>query len=533
MTEFGKLEAVKDEVIFRPGMWWVVAILVVVANITVYEVGFGIGMAMSLITAAWGFWWLLPESKKNKWTLGIAAVATVFGLGIGLRANGFVQSYDLVVSVVCVGMLLLVLINEKLDLDISRWMGSLWRVFIDSFVHTGMLFGRKYTSADVSGSRFVAAIKIAAIAVTLLVIFGVLLGNADPNFAKMLEELVNQMFGRIVFSVMVVVGTTWWLTHNLKHDEKHEGFSWLAFWEMIIPVGLVAIMVGGFLCFQTKYLFTTHEAFVKFPESYSDYVRRGFFELIAAALIGGTLAYGVWHKVRRQMNLQHKVIAQTLNVVWIAEIGLLLMSAWWRNMLYIQAYGFTRTRLIGEGFLIWVGGVMVGLLVTVIIKKITEKWLWVSMATMTILVGGYFNLVNMDMKIANRQPVRVGVAGGDYFYLANLSADAVVAWADVIKSAKSNQGNDREATSMSLALRTIYYKANALEEKYGTPEGFDIRKFNLAEYRAYVYMTRHSDLFYKNLEWQMQEYERREDPTERSYILNDFDYPFVNVVLRD
>jgi hypothetical protein len=195
----------------------------------------------------------------------------------------------------------------------------------------------------------------------LLVVFGGLLGAADAEFAKQLQKIFDQLAGRVVMSTVITVMLVWWLSWKVEVSEKVDR-AWLGFWEIVVPVGLVAIMVGAFLGFQTKYLFASHQAFAAFPESYSEYVRKGFFELLIAVTIGGVLAYVVWHREVGQAHEKLKMVARVLNGVWLVEIGLLLVSAYWRDQMYIQVYGFTRTRLIGEGFLVWLAGILLAML---------------------------------------------------------------------------------------------------------------------------------------------------------------------------
>jgi hypothetical protein len=519
-----------------------VGVAVVAANLLGYEMRWGLGWMMVNVVLAWGVWLMLPKSKRGWGEHGLAIVASIFAVLVGFRANGFVQSYNIVVVAMCTGMLTIRLITENWEWSLENFLRVGWKMFIDSWRHGRLMVGG--VKVDKSRERFVGLLRMVTITGVLLVVFGGLLGAADAEFAKQLQKIFDQLAGRVVMSTVITVMLVWWLSWKVEVSEKVDR-AWLGFWEIVVPVGLVAIMVGAFLGFQTKYLFASHQAFAAFPESYSEYVRKGFFELLIAVTIGGILAYVVWHREVGQAHEKLKMVARVLNGVWLVEIGLLLVSAYWRDQMYIQVYGFTRTRLIGEGFLVWLAGILLAMLVTVMQRKLNEKILLGTVAGMTILVGGYFNGINMDMKIVSQEPKRFMET--DYFYLANLSSDGVEGWEKVINGAKDAVGytsqsdqvdkNDYEvwkkrSTGVSLALKTIKIKRDELVSRYKELGKIEWREFNWSDYQAYKHMTKKESLFFTGLDALAEQVDDYEDIYYRGWILHDFEYPFVDVRLK-
>src|SRR5690606_14477966 len=94
----------------------------------------------------------------------------------------------------------------------------------------------------------------------------------------------------------------------------------------------------------------------------SQYVRKGFIELLTATFFGGLLSYVIALMSHQEEKKEKSWQLQGLNTVLIVELGFLLGSAWKRNAMYMDVYGLTRVRLIGELFLLWLAGFLALLL---------------------------------------------------------------------------------------------------------------------------------------------------------------------------
>ena len=85
-----------------------------------------------------------------------------------------------------------------------------------------------------------------------------------------------------IISTIVGWVVLWLTTQGFKNGEKEvEVLGWLSGNELASAVVILEVLFGGFLVVQAKYLFASHEVFATLGLTYSDYVRQGFFQLIA------------------------------------------------------------------------------------------------------------------------------------------------------------------------------------------------------------------------------------------------------------
>ncbi|MCU0702313.1 MAG: DUF4173 domain-containing protein, partial [Myxococcaceae bacterium] len=152
--------------------------------------------------------------------------------------------------------------------------------------------------------------------------------------------------------------------------------------------------------------------------TYSEYARRGFWELLLVAAIVLMALLSVPR--RTQLSTAATVVAlnATATALVVATVPMLL-SAVNRMMLYEDAYGFTRQRLFSQVICVTLGLLMVWRAITL--------WTWPrrfavgAVATVTGVLA-LFNAMNPDALIARKNVERSGVL--DALYLRGLSADA-------------------------------------------------------------------------------------------------------------
>ena len=85
----------------------------------------------------------------------------------------------------------------------------------------------------------------------------------------------------------------------------------------------------------------------------AEYARRGFFELVtAAALVVPVLLVAEWATLRE--GPKQETSFRALATVLVLLVGVLLVSALQRMLLYVQAFGLTEQRLYTTAFMVWV-----------------------------------------------------------------------------------------------------------------------------------------------------------------------------------
>ena len=198
--------------------------------------------------------------------------------------------------------------------------------------------------------------------------------------------------------------------------------------EWLVPVLLVDAVFAVFVAAQLSVLFGGHDYVQRTTGlTYADYVHQGFGQLTVATLLtllvvwaashwaGDTLADRVW--LRASLG---GLCALTLVVVG---------SALYRMHLYQEAYGFTQLRLLVDVFEGWLGLLVLAVAVAGLVR-------WGVWLPRFALISGVVALlgvaaINPDAWIAERNLDRYADSGRvDWYFLRNLSADAVPAFRD-------------------------------------------------------------------------------------------------------
>ncbi len=416
------------------GFAWAAGGVVLIYNIFIHDIlsnahyhpGIGIGLFMSGI--AFAFWKLLPKEKRNAVTHISALLASISFLAIAFRANGFVHSLDMLLGFAALFVLWTqhALPNAWVRLG---WLLKTAIINISRAVdHVFTLIQSVFQIRKIDKSPALSALKTGFITLVVLVIFLNLLSEADPIFAQMVQTFREQIWGRGVLSILMILVFTFAMSFKLrKPAESEKNISWLNFQDLFWPTLTSSLLFGLFGFVQWKYLFAGAEHFQALDMTYSEYVRKGFMELLVAILFGGLLNH-ITALVARDADGKSKKILQILNSILIVELVALLASAWLRNNLYIETYGITRIRIAGEVLLAWLGALLAGIMIFNWVRKVEEKQIFIWMSVFSIGAIGILNVINMDMKIANT-PSSTGEM--DYFYVAHLSTDAAPAWATI------------------------------------------------------------------------------------------------------
>lgn len=197
---------------------------------------------------------------------------------------------------------------------------------------------------------------------------------------------------------------------------------------IVINILLLSILIVYtlFVFIQFKYLF----AGSALPDNlnYSEYARRGFFELIFLSVLNvGLILITIFLFKEKIYNQKDKWASITkLFMIYLCILTfIMLISSFYRMNLYDQEYGFTRLRVLVYGFLIFES---IGLLMTLIFI-VNPKF---NIIAVYMIIGLCYylclNIVQIDYIIAKRN-VDMYFAGEidslDMDYLMkNLSVDA-------------------------------------------------------------------------------------------------------------
>jgi len=281
----------------------------------------------------------------------------------------------------------------------------------------------------------------------LVLIFALLFASADPIFRRGFEDVMGFRLdlGALPGRVLFVAGIAWLVAGLLAVAARGlpavEAASLgaaapptaIGFERSLGPVEAMVVLVavdaivGLFVGLQLAYLFGGLDTLAVAGMTYSDYARRGYFELVAAAaLAGAVLVFLEYQVVRRPV----AYVAAALALVALTLV--VLASAVLRLQLYQDAYGWTELRLYVAVSII----AMAATLVTLAVFLATDRTRWLGhvMAVIGLIALIGLNVVAPAAFVAERNLARVidpslvppdGEADLDASYLAVLPDDAI------------------------------------------------------------------------------------------------------------
>jgi len=287
------------------------------------------------------------------------------------------------------------------------------------------------------------------LAIPLVLIFAVLFASADPIFNRGFEDLMTfsidlgDLPGRIVFALAVA-----WLACGLlsiaarglpELERSSLGAAvragslarerLLGTTEALVVLVAIDLIVGLFVGLQLAYLFGGLDTLAAAGMKYSDYARRGYFELVAAAALAGGILVALEYQVTRR---SRPYLALAIGLVGLTIV--VLASAALRLKLYQDAYGWTELRLYVAVSI----AAMAVTLAALAAFLATDRTRWLGHAMVVIglisLIG--LNLLAPAAFVAERNVARVidpslvppdGEISLDADYLAVLPDDAIPA----------------------------------------------------------------------------------------------------------
>ncbi len=277
------------------------------------------------------------------------------------------------------------------------------------------------------------------LAVPVLLLFGALLASADPIFGQGLEDFFQfikiENLPENLFRLSYILVIAYFLTGIYLHafftssDDKLIGVEkplvkrFLGFTEAAIVLGSVNLLFMAFVGVQFRYFFGGQKNIHLTGYTYSEYARRGFTELVLVAFFSLLLFLAlsaITQRVSKSQRTAFSALGATLTIL----VGVILVSAYQRLLLYEQAYGFTRLRTYTHVFILWLGVLLAVLLVLELIGKLRTF----TLGSILVAVGFGFtlNLLPVDGFIARQNILRAQEGAAlDSSYLLSLSLDSV------------------------------------------------------------------------------------------------------------
>lgn len=274
------------------------------------------------------------------------------------------------------------------------------------------------------------------ITIPLLMIVLAFLSSADMMFSYYVEQFFSKLnfFDNVPISnalshiILVFIFTLYFFSFVWSFSERNElptyGDSNFAISSVTIsiPLSMLNIIYLLFSIVQFSYLYGNGQLRLPDGFTYAEYARRGFFELVAVAVINFTIILiGLGNtKASSEKSSYFCKILYTLLAVFTLNM---LYSAHYKMRLYETVYGYTYLRVYVHLFMVLLLALSLAAIGAVWHKAINLPKIFIlgSLVLYTIL-----NVVNVDAFIA-KQNINIYKQKGkiDVYYLTTLSDDAV------------------------------------------------------------------------------------------------------------
>jgi hypothetical protein len=438
----------------------------------------------TLIIIGLGFWFSrragVQPARNSQW---LVVAIVFFSMSSALRAEPLTRWLDFALT-----LLLLMLLAQT-------WASGEWPQYqLKDYFTKALLFtplslregnaalGESNRKSSAGRQKAFALLRGLLLALPVFVFFAALLASADRLFSELLERATEILFAwirpetliaipRVLLIGLLIAGVYLFALNRSKDDRlvKASFFKpFLGFTESMFVLLSVELLFLAFIALQIGYLFggaanVTIEGF-----TYAEYARRGFFELVVTSVfaLGLTVAINTVTKLRSAS--QQRTLRVAL-VALFAMLGVVLVSAFARLALYVDAYGLSGTRVYGIVFATW----LAVLLVALAIFEWRRQSNRLALALLLALIGfvASLNLVNVDALVARANVNRfIGnpTAGTqpdysdqiDIIYLSKLSTDALPTMVHALDAAVANEGADSAKASYLAASLACFASNN-------------------------------------------------------------------------
>jgi hypothetical protein len=411
-----------------------------------YRTPLGINVGIASIAVLAVAYRLRPTGTRidrlDRW---IAPAAVIFALLPALRVDVMLLLFDVPAAFVLVTMAVVSFAGVPLTRRAADILVILGLVVVGRIVAGGALLlaalpdlGRPL--ARRTGGRIVSIGIGIALAFPFLVVFAFLFASADAVFSNAVTNLfdfrnwsIGELIGRVLLAAIFawVAGGLFVLAGRGAETAMSPLLPRLR-GLLSSTAGVTALLAIDtlfvfFVGLQIAYLFGGNDTLNATGLTYSAYARRGFFELIAVAVLAGGLLFAVELVVARRTRLY---VGATLTLVLATLV--IVVSAAYRMHLYQLAYGWTEQRFYALAGIAWLGAG--GACAAVLVWRDGTRWLLHAAGLVGLAVAIAINLVGPSAFVARQDLERVidpsglpadAYRGLDAYYVASLGDGAI------------------------------------------------------------------------------------------------------------
>ncbi len=424
-----------------------VALLAVGADLLFRAPAAGLNLTL-WVGAAVGAWWLGrggTAAVRGRAEEALLLVALLLAVGFSWRENEILRFLDILGVLIVFALLPFAVAREA-----GRGEGSL---SLGRLIVLGGWFAARGARGPVpalleaggsdAGRRtlmrkgpLASVLRGLALGVPLVLLFGGLLGSADPHFGGFLQSLVRIDLSALA-SHTVGIGVGAWVSAALIGGvllvEQERAVSplpgvsrSLGMIELGFTLGMLDLLFGGFIAFQLPYFFGGADVVLaREGLTFADYARRGFGELVmvSALVLPLLLVLESWvNPATRGARALFTGLAYTT----LGLLVVIMASALHRMALYATQYGLTEERFFATAFMTGIGVTALWFGSTVL-RGAGHRFLPGAIAAWVAWLGA-LHVVNPERVIVETNLERIAEGRTlDLEYLHTLSTDAVPA----------------------------------------------------------------------------------------------------------
>lgn len=451
----------------------------------------------------------LARHIEQKWPLLFLIPIIILSADVVLFNNAFVYTAPFFIFILLILFSLLTTLYKPKEHEFYFFqIPFLRKLGAPLFKYISQMFkdlsaGGKEINKEVYKKVFIGIL----VAVPLIFIFGALFSAADQIFADYINRVLDLDIKPITIWRMLRILLLWMLLSgffyviiNKAHELGKRDYKARKFDSTIIST-VLALLNALFLIFvfiQFKYLFGSYEYVLNNEIVFSEYARKGFFQLAWVVALSAGLFILVYRSFAHHGMTK---FLSGMHLLFVVQTGVIAASALKRMNLYQEAYGYTVLRLYVEWFIYFVIALLILAVINILLKW-RFKILFHAALIMGLVAVAIVASINVDYKIAHKNIARFVEQNKelDLIYLSELSLDVIPAFEKLAVS----EVRDR------MTINQIEIMHNIIDSKIKNADvNVSFLDFNLGKERAYDSAVKVNDFFepdYRRVEELNEEY---------------------------
>jgi len=437
------------------------AALGIIGQLLFFEVAIGTNFPIAIATLVTSGWLLRrPDARVERRDLWLAPAAVVFAGFAAIRADPVIVLLDALTSVGLAGAALASYGQRSV---LRRPFGDLLAlgVAVAGWVAAGAVGAIRTARRRMPVTRgglgrarpALPVLRGLLIALPVMLVFVSLFSAADAVFARMLDDATNVDLdmGSLPARALLAAVLGWMAIGGLALAASRApvpaaasgpSYDWrLGRTEVLTVLLAVDALFAAFVALQGAYLFGGLDTLGAIDMSYSEYARRGFFELVAVVILAGGLIVAAERLVRDRSRavLGAAIVLATLTAV-------VLVSAAMRLRLYQEAYGWTELRLYVLATIVLLAGVLLALVGALVTDRV--RWIGHAVLGLGLVVGFGLSVLGPARFITEQNVARVldprlvpaeGRTGLDAGYALSLGDDRIPDLVRILPALKQDE----------------------------------------------------------------------------------------------